>query len=67
MVLSLATEHEKYLTDVHFKGPVFVIDWPKDIKAFYMRLNDDNETVAAMDLWFQELVNLLAVLKEKSV
>ena len=46
----LATEHEKYLTDVHFKGPVFVIDWPKDIKAFYMRLNDDNETVAAMDL-----------------
>ena len=46
----LATEHEKYLTDVHFKAPVFVINWPKDIKAFYMRLNDDNETVAAMDL-----------------
>ncbi|MFA7435484.1 MAG: asparagine--tRNA ligase [Bacilli bacterium] len=46
----LATEHEKYLTDVHFKAPVFVINWPKDIKAFYMRVNDDNETVAAMDL-----------------
>ena len=46
----LNTEHEKYLTDEHFKSPVFVIDWPKDIKAFYMRLNDDNETVAAMDL-----------------
>ena len=46
----LATEHEKYLTDVYFKGPVFVINWPKDIKAFYMRLNDDKETVAAMDL-----------------
>lgn len=46
----LATEHEKYLTDTHFKSPVFVINWPKDIKAFYMRLNDDNETVAAMDL-----------------
>lgn len=46
----LATEHEKYLTDVHFQGPVFIIDWPKDIKAFYMRLNDDNQTVAAMDL-----------------
>jgi asparaginyl-tRNA synthetase len=46
----LATEHEKYLTEVHFKSPVFVTDWPKDIKAFYMRLNDDNETVAAMDL-----------------
>lgn len=45
----LATEHEKYLTR-HFGGPVFVIDWPKEIKAFYMRLNDDQETVAAMDL-----------------
>ncbi|MFP4286240.1 MAG: asparagine--tRNA ligase [Candidatus Izemoplasmataceae bacterium] len=45
----LATEHEKFLVS-HFNGPVFVTDWPKDIKAFYMRLNDDNETVAAMDL-----------------
>ncbi len=45
----LATEHEKYLV-THYNGPVFIIDWPKDIKAFYMRLNDDNETVAAMDL-----------------
>jgi len=45
----LATEHEKYIVQ-HFEGPVFVTDWPKDIKAFYMRLNDDNETVAAMDL-----------------
>ena len=45
----LATEHEKYLTR-HFDGPVFVIDWPKEIKAFYMRLNDDGDTVAAMDL-----------------
>ncbi len=45
----LATEHEKYLVS-HFDGPVFVTDWPKDIKAFYMRMNDDNETVAAMDL-----------------
>ena len=46
----LSTEHEKYLTDEYFKGPVFVTNWPKDIKAFYMRLNDDNETVAAVDL-----------------
>ena len=46
----LATEHEKYLTDEVFKKPVFVTDWPKDIKAFYMRLNDDEKTVAAMDL-----------------
>lgn len=44
------TEHEKYLTEVHFKSPVFVTNWPKDIKAFYMRMNDDQETVAAMDL-----------------
>lgn len=46
----LSTEHEKYLTEKHFNRPVFVIDWPKDIKAFYMRLNDDGQTVAAMDL-----------------
>lgn len=45
----LATEHEKYIV-AHYNVPVFIIDWPKDIKAFYMRLNDDNETVAAMDL-----------------
>ncbi len=46
----LATEHEKYLTEKHFQAPVFVTDWPKDIKAFYMRLNDDGKTVAAVDL-----------------
>ncbi len=45
----LATEHEKALVE-HFGGPVFVTDWPKDIKAFYMRLNEDEETVAACDL-----------------
>ena len=46
----LAREHEKYLTEEKFNAPVFVYDWPKDIKAFYMRLNDDQETVAAVDL-----------------
>ena len=46
----LATEHEKYLTEVHFDAPVFVKNWPADIKAFYMRQNDDKKTVAAMDL-----------------
>jgi asparaginyl-tRNA synthetase len=46
----LQTEHERYLTEKHFQKPVFVIDYPKDIKAFYMRLNDDGNTVAAMDL-----------------
>ncbi|HBE79885.1 MAG TPA: asparagine--tRNA ligase [Firmicutes bacterium] len=46
----LQTEHERYLTEKIFKKPVFVIDYPKEIKAFYMRLNDDQKTVAAMDL-----------------
>ncbi|MCR5108239.1 MAG: asparagine--tRNA ligase [Lachnospiraceae bacterium] len=45
----LQTEHERYLTEKEFKRPVFVTDYPKDIKAFYMKLNDDNKTVAAMD------------------
>lgn len=48
--VDLQTEHEKYLTEVHFKKPVFVTDYPKDIKAFYMRQNDDGKTVAAVDL-----------------
>lgn len=46
----LQTEHERYLTEKVFKKPVFVTDYPKEIKAFYMRLNDDKKTVAAMDL-----------------
>ncbi len=46
----LQTEHERYLTEEIFHGPVFVTDYPKEIKAFYMRLNDDQKTVAAMDL-----------------
>lgn len=45
----IAREHEKYITE-YFDGPVFITDWPKDIKAFYMRLNDDGKTVAAVDL-----------------
>lgn len=46
----LQTEHERYLTEEVFKKPVYVTNYPKDIKAFYMRLNDDNKTVAAADL-----------------
>ena len=46
----LQTEHERYLTEKHFGKPVFVTDWPKEIKAFYMRMNDDGKTVAAADL-----------------
>lgn len=48
--IDLQTEHERYLTEQHFKKPVFVTDYPKEIKAFYMRMNDDQKTVAAMDL-----------------
>lgn len=48
--IDLQTEHERYLTDQVFKKPVIVTDYPKDIKAFYMRLNDDGKTVAAMDV-----------------
>ena len=46
----LQTEHERYLTEQIFKRPLFVTDYPKDIKAFYMKMNEDNKTVAAMDL-----------------
>jgi len=46
----LQTEHERYLTEEIFKSPVFLTDYPKEIKAFYMRLNDDGKTVAATDL-----------------
>ena len=46
----LQTEHERFLTEQIYKKPVFVTDYPKEIKAFYMRVNDDNKTVAAMDL-----------------
>ncbi len=45
----LQTEHERYLTEQEFKKPVFVTDYPKEIKAFYMKLNEDGKTVAAMD------------------
>ena len=48
--IDLQTEHERYLTEEIFKKPVFVTDYPKDIKAFYMRMNDDGKTVRAMDL-----------------
>ncbi|MBR2511711.1 MAG: asparagine--tRNA ligase, partial [Firmicutes bacterium] len=48
--IDLQTEHERYLTEEVFKKPIFVTDYPKDIKAFYMRLNNDNKTVAACDL-----------------
>ena len=48
--LDLGSEHERYLTEVHFKGPIFLTDYPKEIKAFYMKQNDDGKTVGATDL-----------------
>ena len=48
--VDLQSEHERYITEEHFKKPVFLTDYPKEIKAFYMRLNDDGKTVAASDL-----------------
>ncbi|MDA1207676.1 MAG: asparagine--tRNA ligase, partial [Proteobacteria bacterium] len=46
----LQSEHERFLTETHVGRPVILMNYPKDIKAFYMRLNDDNKTVAAMDV-----------------
>ena len=48
--MDLSSEHERYLAEKHFKAPVVVKNYPKDIKAFYMRLNEDGKTVAAMDV-----------------
>ena len=55
----LQTEHERFITDNHFKGPVFITDWPKDIKPFYMRLNDDEKTVSCMDLIMPKVGELI--------
>ena len=55
----LQSEHERYLTEVHFRRPVFVYNWPREIKAFYMRQNDDGKTVAAMDLLVPRIGELI--------
>ncbi|MBB5144148.1 asparagine--tRNA ligase [Desulfovibrio intestinalis] len=55
----LQTEHERYLAEEHFKKPVIVYDYPKDIKAFYMKQNDDNRTVAAMDMLVPRIGELI--------
>ena len=54
----IAKEHEKYITE-YFNGPVFITNWPKDIKAWYMKINDDNKTVAAVDLEVPEAGELI--------
>ncbi|WP_290919150.1 asparagine--tRNA ligase [Halodesulfovibrio sp.] len=57
--IDLQTEHERYLAEEHFKKPVIVYDYPKDIKAFYMRMNDDGKTVAAMDVLVPRIGELI--------
>ena len=55
----LQSEHERYLVEKHFKKPVILIDYPKDIKAFYMKQNDDGKTVAAMDVLFPQIGEII--------
>jgi asparaginyl-tRNA synthetase len=50
--VDLQSEHERYLVEKHFKCPVILTDYPRDIKAFYMKQNDDGKTVRAMDVLF---------------
>jgi asparaginyl-tRNA synthetase len=57
--LDLQSEHERYLTEEHFRKPVIVYDYPKEIKAFYMRLNDDDKTVAAMDVLVPQIGEII--------
>lgn len=76
----IQTEHERYLSETIFKKPVFVTDYPKDIKAFYMKINDDNKTVRGCDLLFPgigevtggseretDYNKLTAIMKEKNL
>ena len=55
----LASEHERYLVENHFKRPVILTDYPKEIKAFYMKLNDDGKTVRAMDVLFPKIGEII--------
>ena len=57
--VDLQSEHERYLVEKHFKKPVILIDYPKEIKSFYMRQNDDGKTVAAMDILFPDIGEII--------
>ncbi len=57
--VDLQSEHERYLVERHFKCPVILTDYPKEIKAFYMKLNDDNKTVKAMDVLFPQIGEII--------
>ena len=63
----LQSEHERYLVEEHFKRPVILINYPKDIKAFYMKQNDDGKTVRAMDVLFPESAKSSAVRSERPI
>jgi asparaginyl-tRNA synthetase len=57
--VDLASEHERYLVEMHFKRPVILTDYPKEIKAFYMKQNDDGKTVRAMDVLFPKIGEII--------
>ena len=57
--VDLQSEHERYLVEKHFKKPVILTDYPKDIKAFYMKQNDDGKTVRAMDVLFPKIGEII--------
>lgn len=57
--VDLASEHERYLVEQHFKKPVILTDYPKEIKAFYMKMNEDNKTVRAMDVLFPQIGEII--------
>lgn len=57
--IDLQSEHERYLVEEHFKCPVILTDYPKEIKAFYMKMNDDNKTVRAMDVLFPKIGEII--------
>ena len=57
--VDLASEHERYLVEEHFKRPVILTDYPKDIKAFYMKQNEDGKTVRAMDVLFPKIGEII--------
>jgi asparaginyl-tRNA synthetase len=57
--MDLQSEHERYLVEKHFKKPVIIIDYPKEIKAFYMKQNDDNKTVRGMDVLFPQIGEII--------
>ena len=57
--MDLASEHERYLVEEHFKKPVILTEYPKEIKAFYMKMNDDGKTVRAMDVLFPQIGEII--------